>query len=128
MLNKHRHDTAAGIPETIRVATTRKQIKKQSTLNVLSMHYPQADLLWVDKYGPKKFTDLISADSTNTTVLKWCSRWKKYLATKEHQDDLNNVPQIDNASRSYCWGESLVVVKPRSHTPPFQHVASGFKR
>lgn len=34
--------------------------------------------LWVDKYAPKKFTDLISLDSVNVEVLRWCVAWKDY--------------------------------------------------
>lgn len=103
MLNKKQHDTGAeDISETIRIAITRKQIKKQSVSSTLNTQLPQANLLWVDKYGPKKFTDLISADSANTTVLKWCSKWKKYLLTKEYQDDLNNVLWINDIRRSSC--------------------------
>lgn len=38
--------------------------------------------LWVDKYAPKKFTDLISLDSVNVEVLRWCIAWKEYCRTK----------------------------------------------
>lgn len=35
--------------------------------------------LWVDKYRPKKYIDLISDESTNRTILKWLKMWDKVV-------------------------------------------------
>ena len=92
MLKNDHHDASSlSASEAIQIAITRRRIKRQSIPSTLNAHPSQSNLLWVDKYSPRRFTDLISADSTNTTVLKWCTRWKRCLQTKEHPDDLNNI-------------------------------------
>lgn len=35
--------------------------------------------LWVDKYRPQKYVDLISDESTNRTILKWLKMWDKVV-------------------------------------------------
>lgn len=34
------------------------------------------DGLWVDKYAPRKFTDLVSQDRCNIEALKWVGQWR----------------------------------------------------
>ncbi len=35
----------------------------------------RSSMLWVDRYAPRKFTDLLSAELTNREVLKWIKTW-----------------------------------------------------
>ncbi len=35
--------------------------------------------LWVDKYRPKKYLDLLSDESTNRNLLKWLKMWDKVV-------------------------------------------------
>ena len=37
---------------------------------------------WVDKYAPRKFTDLLSAADINLKVLQWLNDWKKKIALR----------------------------------------------
>ena len=36
-------------------------------------------MAWVDKYAPKRFTDLLSAADINLKVLQWLNEWKKKI-------------------------------------------------
>lgn len=38
-----------------------------------------ANSLWVDKYAPKGFADLLSQDETNRNVLKWVRGWDEQV-------------------------------------------------
>lgn len=38
--------------------------------------HSKADELWVDKYAPRKFTDLVSQDRCNIEALKWVGQWR----------------------------------------------------
>lgn len=38
--------------------------------------------LWVDKYKPRKYTDLLSDESTNRTLLYWVKMWDKVVFGK----------------------------------------------
>lgn len=38
------------------------------------------DQLWVDKYAPTKFSELLSDDKNNLHVLQWLAEWKKAIA------------------------------------------------
>lgn len=42
--------------------------------------------LWVDKYRPQKYVDLISDESTNRTILKWLKMWDKMVFNIEPKD------------------------------------------
>jgi len=39
--------------------------------------------LWVNKYSPKRFTELTSSDQVNLEVLRWINQWK----------NINNRPE-----------------------------------
>ena len=47
--------------------------KNISSKNVQQVH---DDLLWVEKYAPRSFTDLISPISINNEVLHWTRKFK----------------------------------------------------
>lgn len=42
----------------------------------------QAGALWVDKYRPRKFTELISDGKTNRNVLRWLTTWQTFIDGK----------------------------------------------
>lgn len=41
------------------------------------------DNLWVNKYSPRRFTELTSSDQVNLEVLRWINQWK----------NINNRPE-----------------------------------
>jgi DNA polymerase III delta prime subunit len=41
--------------------------------------------LWVDKYRPKKFTELVSNDKDNLQVLQWLNQWKDICFPKKNK-------------------------------------------
>jgi chromosome transmission fidelity protein 18 len=61
----------------------------------------EIDSLWVDKYKPKSYMDLLSDEATNKSLLHWLKLWDKsvfgndYLSkvkiTKEKYSKLGNL-------------------------------------
>lgn len=48
--------------------------------SVLRSQEPQkANVLWLDKYKPKRFIDLLSDERTNREVLLWLKRWDRFV-------------------------------------------------
>ena len=41
--------------------------------------------LWVEKYKPKKYIDLLSDESTNRSLLQWIKLWDKVVFNREVQ-------------------------------------------
>ncbi|OIR56945.1 MAG: RFC-like complex subunit Ctf18 [Amphiamblys sp. WSBS2006] len=41
--------------------------------------------LWVSKYAPQRFTDLLSDDETNRRILQWCVQWKRYCSGEDRR-------------------------------------------
>lgn len=54
---------------------------------------PVEDQLWVDKYAPKNFLDLLSDDKTNRSILSWLKEWDPYVFK------VNLVFEYSNVSR-----------------------------
>jgi hypothetical protein len=40
--------------------------------------------LWVDKYAPKSFTQLLSPEKINREVLKALKKWDRFVFKSEH--------------------------------------------
>lgn len=48
-------------------------------------------MLWLDKYKPKRFIDLLSDERTNREVLLWIKRWDRFVfPNKKTTLDSNN--------------------------------------
>ena len=41
------------------------------------------NLLWVEKFRPRNFLELLSDDGTNRTLLRWLKLWDKVVFNKE---------------------------------------------
>ena len=51
-------------------------------------------VLWVEKFRPKNFLELLSDDGTNRTLLRWLKLWDKVVFNKEvKRINLQNVNQ-----------------------------------
>ncbi|KAG4072740.1 hypothetical protein HA402_001852 [Bradysia odoriphaga] len=46
--------------------------------------------LWVEKYRPKKYLDLLSDESTNRNLLKWLKMWDKIVFQRNKRSNSNN--------------------------------------
>ena len=61
-------------------------------------------LLWVEKFRPKNFLELLSDDGTNRTLLRWLKLWDKIVFNKEiklkksQNEPKNTNEQIAKAS------------------------------
>jgi hypothetical protein len=40
---------------------------------------PKEDQLWVEKYRPMKYIDLLSDETTNRSLLQWLKLWDKVV-------------------------------------------------
>ncbi|XP_063895250.1 chromosome transmission fidelity protein 18 homolog [Helicoverpa armigera] len=63
--------------------------KQQLTDKALSQHLPDANsdingnILWVDKYRPQSYLDLLSEEPVNRALLHWLHLWDKIVFKKE---------------------------------------------
>ena len=76
--------------------TKRKQKKdpvaKQETSQDHGVSGAQKSGLWVDKYAPKTFMELLSDDMTNKDVVKWLMEWNHCVFGKAKTDSSNVDP------------------------------------
>ncbi|KAK9137857.1 hypothetical protein Sjap_008451 [Stephania japonica] len=64
--------------EKIEKETLTKALKASSEFNGGSTHLenvPDREQLWVEKYAPKSFSELLSDEQTNREVLLWLKQW-----------------------------------------------------
>jgi hypothetical protein len=57
----------------------------------------QTESLWVDKYRPRKFTQLISDGKTNRNVLLWLTRWQNYIEGRGKDRNRRPKPAVKKA-------------------------------
>lgn len=61
----------------------------------------QDNTLWVEKWKPKKFVDLVGNEATNRRLLSWLRQWtpivfKEQLPPKVSSDNNNNINSVSN--------------------------------
>lgn len=52
-----------------------KELSKPKLNEQIQINYDETDDLWVNKYQPKTFIDLISDDKGNRLILQWLKKW-----------------------------------------------------
>ncbi|GAQ84926.1 DNA replication checkpoint protein CHL12/CTF18 [Klebsormidium nitens] len=52
-----------------------QKLQAASETDVEMSDGPQEEMLWVDKYAPRAFTELLSDEQTNREVLRWIKEW-----------------------------------------------------
>lgn len=60
-----------------------------------SKELQKANVLWLDKYKPKRFIDLLSDERTNREVLLWLKRWDRFV----FPDKKTNLDASNSASK-----------------------------
>lgn len=68
-----------------RMADAQSQDNRMSEIEqavILSEVNPNSGKLWVEKYRPKSYFDLLSDESTNRTLLTWLKMWDKIVFGK----------------------------------------------
>lgn len=52
--------------------------------------YVDGGELWVEKYRPRRFTDLLAMDSAHIEVLQWAMQWRRHIkGVSAHEDSSN---------------------------------------
>ncbi len=69
--------------------------------------------MWVDKYRPKKFTELLGEERTNRDVLSWLKEWDKCVFKRTYQK--KKKPWEENPLSSSTAPNSAA----NSSKPPF---------
>ena len=54
--------------------------------------------LWVDKFRPRNFLELLSDDGTNRTLLRWLKLWDKLVFNKEKKIRVSQKPKDESKS------------------------------
>ncbi|XP_027330673.1 chromosome transmission fidelity protein 18 homolog isoform X2 [Abrus precatorius] len=76
--------------------------------------------LWVDKYAPKSFTELLSDEQTNREVLLWLKQWDSIVFGSEIRST------SDNVLTALKW-HSSIVHNQKSLNSKFQRMNGGSK-
>lgn len=76
-IEERRH--AEALKESARLAERQRRVREGLPADAIDADVlgngPRADRLWVDKYSPKKFNELLSEDKVNREVLHWIKAW-----------------------------------------------------
>lgn len=59
-----------------------KRVDAQDSNNATNVVYAQEGSLWVEKYKPTKYFELLSDESCNRNLLKWFKLWDKMVFSK----------------------------------------------
>ena len=76
-------------PEVEQINNDRDDMIANSASAAVKIDLSRADssnnnsLLWVEKFRPKNFLELLSDDGTNRTLLRWLKLWDKVVFNKE---------------------------------------------
>ncbi|TMW63058.1 hypothetical protein Poli38472_005676 [Pythium oligandrum] len=57
----------------------------------------QSNVLWLDKYKPQRFIDLLSDERTNREVLGWIKQWDRFVFPNKKQSH----PPVETATPSF---------------------------
>lgn len=63
----------------------------------INLESPSVDL-WVEKYRPKKYIDLLSEESINRSLLQWLKLWDKVVFNREVVKKVKNV-ELNNFNK-----------------------------
>eukprot|EP00981_Chlorochromonas_danica_P007614 scaffold1829_cov194-Ochromonas_danica.AAC.3 len=105
LLSKSINDLRSESDEIKRNKLLRASTFSSSSSQVLTSDKP-SDQLWVDKYSPKSFLQLLSPEKTNRAVLMALKRWDKFVFKKE-------APLVEDASNR-PWGSSAAKERENS--------------
>ena len=82
---------------------------EQSTSHEANHSLITKSKLWVDKYAPKLYTELLSDDGVNRKLLKWLKLWDtvvfgvdapKYATKPQSSSSNNNINKYDNTKQN----------------------------
>ncbi|XP_004531346.1 chromosome transmission fidelity protein 18 homolog [Ceratitis capitata] len=76
-----------------------QQVSAVSTTNAAAANDEenQEEILWVEKYKPRKYIDLLSDEATNRSLLYWLKMWDKIVFGREFKKkDENNSNSNNN--------------------------------
>ena len=63
--------------------TNDEQSVDETNPKIISDSNNNDNLLWVEKFRPRNFLELLSDDGTNRTLLRWLKLWDKVVFNKE---------------------------------------------
>ncbi|XP_052817261.1 chromosome transmission fidelity protein 18 homolog [Mya arenaria] len=77
--------------------------------------------LWVEKYTPRQYTDLLSEESINRSLLHWLKMWDYVVFGKELPVKLKEKKKEDFKKKK--WGQPDIQEELDKHHRPLQKVA-----
>lgn len=87
--------------ETRRIAIEEKEAmssaSSSSSTSSSGSSTKKARDLWVDKYGPRHFSDLLSPERTNRDVLRWIKSWDPAVFGRQGPPEIKKVNKFGNA-------------------------------
>jgi len=75
---------------------------RTNDVNIIENRIDNSVKLWVEKYKPNKYLDLLSDESTNRMLLHWLKLWDKIVFNKEVHKKKKNTSDAYNKSIGIC--------------------------
>lgn len=85
--------------------------KADAPLEDLAVLHPPAahqkeNVLWLDKYKPKRFIDLLSDERTNREVLLWIKKWDRFVFPNKKGPELKHSRASGSRDKPGGFGSS----------------------
>ncbi|XP_017887978.1 chromosome transmission fidelity protein 18 homolog isoform X2 [Ceratina calcarata] len=79
-----------------------QNVKKASceTFNISTTATMNDDELWVDKYRPRSFLDLLSDENVNRSLLHWLKLWDKVVFNRNYEQSKRKKPNFALKNRN----------------------------
>ncbi|XP_059617862.1 chromosome transmission fidelity protein 18 homolog [Phlebotomus argentipes] len=68
-----------------REITLKRISAQESPPEIQEVNVQSLDSLWVEKYRPKRYRDLLSDETTNRCLLQWLKMWDKVVFNRDNQ-------------------------------------------
>ena len=105
-------------PEIVQIDNGRDDMISHSASASIKVDLSRADsnnnneLLWVEKFRPKNFLELLSDDGTNRTLLRWLKLWDKVVFNKDVKqkktlNDAESQKSKDPNAKIFFWLELI---------------------
>ncbi|XP_031619161.1 chromosome transmission fidelity protein 18 homolog [Contarinia nasturtii] len=78
-----------------------EQLSEIDEVVIVNEAIPNAGKLWVEKYKPKGYFDLLSDESTNRSLLTWLKMWDKIVFGRSFQKEKDLTNEQKNAASNF---------------------------
>ncbi|KAL3311566.1 Chromosome transmission fidelity protein 18 [Cichlidogyrus casuarinus] len=116
-------DLADLVQDAIKLNSNKKHIPMEFDDETSLKDVPpleEKENLWVRKYAPKSYIQLVSAETTNRSLLRWMKSWDHYVFGQPLPRE--QMPTEDIMQKQGTADEAISQIDPRDRRPMFKLV------